>query len=165
MKYTRGKNPNSGFKKGYIPWNKGTIGLIHPKKGKIPWNKGLKGFRAGEKRPYMSKKGKENPCWIKDRSLLQRYNNDAKDRRSYSYNFWRNEVKRRDNYKCKINNKDCNGRLEVHHILGYTDHPELRYDINNGITLCRAHHPKKRAEEKRLIPTFIELVSVSKILN
>lgn len=50
----------------------------------------------------------------------------------------------------------------VHHILGFKEHPELRYDINNGITLCHFHHPRKKEEEKRLIPTFMELVSVSK---
>ncbi len=49
----------------------------------------------------------------------------------------------------------------VHHILGFTAYPELRYEINNGITLCQAHHPLKRAEEKRLAPVFQELVSVS----
>lgn len=62
----------------------------------------------------------------------------------------------------KINNKDCEGKLEAHHILSWKDYPELRYDINNGITLCHAHHPKKRAEEKRLSPYFMELVSASK---
>lgn len=31
----------NGFKKGYIPWNKGKTGVIcGPKKGHIPWNKG-----------------------------------------------------------------------------------------------------------------------------
>ena len=69
----------------------------------------------------------------------------------------------RDNWKCKINNSDCKGRLEVHHILGFTKFPELRYDINNGITLCHFHHPRVREEEKRLSPYFMELVSVSKV--
>ncbi len=105
--------------------------------------------------------GENNSRWIKDRSKLQRYNDDAKDRRSSAYNVWRREVWLRDNFKCKIANPDCKGRIEAHHILGWVDHPELRYQTNNGITLCHAHHPRKRAEEKRLIPTFKELVSVS----
>ena len=46
-------------------------------------------------------------------------------------------------------------------VLSWLKYLELRYNINNGITLCQAHHPKKRAEEKRLIPFFQELVSVS----
>jgi hypothetical protein len=71
------------------------------------------------------------------------------------------KVYERDSWKCKINNKNCCGRIEVHHILSWFDYPELRYNINNGITLCHAHHPERRAEEKRLIPKFKELVSVS----
>ncbi len=109
----------------------------------------------------LSVRGENNPQWIKDRGLLQRYGDDNKDRRSSAYNNWRKQVWLRDNFACKIANPDCAGRLEAHHILGYTEYPELRYKINNGITLCHAHHPKKRAEEKRLIPTFQELVSVS----
>jgi len=75
------------------------------------------------------------------------------------YKEWRMSVFKRDNFQCKI----CKSKvgLQAHHILKWADFPELRYDINNGITLCRAHHPRKVAEEKRLIPTFQELVSVS----
>ena len=96
-----------------------------------------------------------------DRSTLQKYHSDNLDRRSSAYRDWRNEVHKRDNFSCRIADNNCDGRLEVHHILGYKEYPELRYKINNGITLCHAHHPRKRAEEKRLIPTFQELVSVS----
>lgn len=132
--------------KGKIPWNKGKIGFS-------AWNKGLKGFLAGEKSPH----------WKLDRTKLMRYNDDSKDRRSYAYANWRKEVWRRDNFKCRISNNDCNGKIEAHHILGWRSHPELRYETNNGITLCQAHYPRKRAEEKRLIPFFNELVSVSKV--
>jgi len=107
--------------------------------------------------------GEESSLWIKDRSLLQRYNDDAKDRRSSAYGAWRKGVKDRDNYKCRMETVECSGRIEVHHILGWTRYPELRYNINNGITLCHAHHPLKRAEEKRLIPFFQGLVSVSNV--
>lgn len=107
-------------------------------------------------------KGKEHhPRWIADRNL-QRYNDDSRDRRSSMYREWRNSVWERDNYKCRIDDENCCGRIESHHILGWTSNRESRYQVNNGITLCHAHHPRKRAEEKRLIPTFQELVSVSK---
>lgn len=131
-------------------------------------NKNLLGFKfSKESRKKMSDShkgknlGENNPSWIKDRSKLQRYSDDAKDRRSSAYNAWRRAVRLRDKHTCKIDNPDCSGRIEVHHILGWATHPELRYQVNNGITLCHAHHPRKRAEEKRLIPTFQELVSVS----
>lgn len=108
-------------------------------------------------------RGINSPRWIGDEQrLINRYQT-SKERMNTLYVRWKNSCLRRDNYKCKINNCDCKGHLEVHHILGYKDHPELRYDINNGITLCHFHHPRVREEEKRMIPTFKELLSVSKV--
>ena len=40
---------------------------------------------------------------------------------------------------------------------------KLRYEINNGITLCHAHHPRGRAKGKQLTPYFQELVLASKV--
>ena len=80
------------------------------------------------------------------------------------YREWRMSVFKRDNFKCKIANEDCKGRLEAHHILPWRDYVELRYQINNGITLCHAHHPRKRAEEKLLMPKFQELIGVPKAI-
>ena len=107
------------------------------------------------------KKGENHPRWFTDRSKLKK----KQERNDVAYQDWRKQVWLRDNWKCKIANPDCKGRIEAHHILKWSEYPELRYQINNGITLCQAHHPRKRAEEKRLIPTFQELVSVSKVLN
>ena len=78
------------------------------------------------------------------------------------YRYWMLEVKKRDNWKCKLLSDECKGRLESHHIFNWKDYPELRYVINNGITLCAFHHPRGREEEKRMIPIFQELLSVSK---
>lgn len=103
-------------------------------------------------------KGEEHHSFIKDRTKLKRFNDSARDRRSYAYIEWRKRVYTRDNFKCRIANTECKGRLEAHHILGYTEHPELRYEINNGITLCHFHHPKKRSEEINLSPYFQKLV-------
>lgn len=102
--------------------------------------------------------GTRNWRWISDRTQLKTYAN-SDNRRSPRYRDWRNSVCNRDSLKCKINNADCNGRLEVHHILGYEQYPSLRYDINNGITLCHGHHPRKRADELKLSPYFKQLVS------
>ena len=89
-------------------------------------------------------------------------NRDIHSLNNPRYRNWRMEVFARDNFKCRIADENCNGMLQAHHILRWSEYPELRYQPNNGIALCQAHHPRKRAEEKRLEPLFRELVSVSK---
>lgn len=118
------------------------------KKGMPSWNKGMIGFNSGS----------SNPAW---KGGIEFRTPSEKKHLCSKYRGWMKQVKDRDGWKCKIANPDCHGRLEAHHILGWKDYPELRYEINNGITLCLAHHPRKRAEEKRLAPFFTELVSVS----
>lgn len=118
--------------------------------------------KLGQKMPWNSKlglKGAETPRWIKDRTQVKgRHNRNFHDP---LYKQWRKAVYSRDNFKCRIADGYCEGRLEAHHILAWRDYPELRYTINNGITLCHAHHPRRRAEEKRLEPVLQALVSVS----
>jgi len=75
------------------------------------------------------------------------------------YKQWVKQVKKRDNNICQLKNKDCSGYHIVHHIKSWKQYPELRYNINNGITLCQAHHPKTRAEEQRLEPILLKLVN------
>ena len=99
-------------------------------------------------------RGQRHHLWIANRDKLVK----RQERNDSAYGSWRLEVWKRDMFRCKISNFDCNGRIEAHHILGWSEYPELRYQTNNGITLCHAHHPRKRAEEKRLAPVFQELV-------
>ena len=99
-------------------------------------------------------RGINSPNWIVDRTKLVK----RQERNDSAYENWRSSVWKRDNWKCRMMNKDCNGRIEAHHILGWIEYPELRYEINNGITLCHAHHPRKRAEEKQLAPFFMGLI-------
>ncbi len=52
---------------------------------------------------------------------------------------WRNAVFERDSYICQ----ECGqvgGRLEAHHKKPYKAFPELRYEISNGVTLCKKCH-------------------------
>lgn len=175
------------FKKGHISWNKDKKGLVKmsaetrikmsetAKKNTynhihlVPAQKGhLLGRKVSEEvrlKISLSKKGitplvvlrgdtkgEKNPNWR---------GGSKEQHKGIEYNEWRLKVYKRDNFKCKINDKECKGKLEAHHILTWSEFPQLRYEINNGITLCHAHHPRKRAEEKRLAPVFFELVSVS----
>jgi len=115
---------------------------------------------ATKGKPHFNQRGENHGMWKK--RIRNGGNYKANNERNDSaYQNWVKQVKKRDKGQCRINNKDCSGYCIVHHILPWRDFPELRYNINNGITLCQAHHPRKRAEEKRLIPTFQGLVSVS----
>ena len=56
------------------------------------------------------------------------------------YAEWRNKVYERDNYTCQICNKKSTGNLNAHHIESYNNNPELRTELDNGITLCEDCH-------------------------
>ncbi len=123
---------NTKFKKGNIPWNKGSKGLQRSifKNKKVPWLV-----------KYQFKEKELHPNW---RGGISR---DKHSITSPKYKKWRKEVFERDNYICQI----CFGEdermfgekefsLEAHHIKRWADHKELRYVVNNGITLCRECH-------------------------
>lgn len=67
---------------------------------------------------------------------------NQKIRHSSQYVEWRKKVFNRDNFICQI----CGsrgGKLEAHHIKPFSLFPELRFDINNGATMCKTCHHKK----------------------
>jgi 5-methylcytosine-specific restriction endonuclease McrA len=63
------------------------------------------------------------------------------------YHRWRDAVKDRDNYTCQRCGT-TEGRMHSHHIKGWRDHPELRYDVANGITLCPVCHGRLHTDEQ-----------------
>lgn len=70
---------------------------------------------------------------------------NAKIRASAEYIAWRNAVYERDYWTCQ----DCKTkpkRIVAHHINPFNDYPELRFEVSNGITLCRRCH-KHRHED------------------
>jgi len=89
---------------------------------------------------YMT--GETHPNYIKDRELLKDQNKSI--RGSKEMTDWRVKVYERDKYTCqicsKISKKDKVVILNAHHIERFTDNEDLRFDINNGITLCEDCH-------------------------
>ena len=65
-------------------------------------------------------------------------NNDTlRHRREYKQ--WRDLVYKRDDYTCQCCG-NRGGKLNAHHINQFADYPDLRYEVDNGITLCTNCH-------------------------
>lgn len=64
---------------------------------------------------------------------------NTKIRRSLEYKLWVKSVLERDNFVCQKYGIR-GGKLVVHHINNFSDFPELRFAIDNGITLSDKAH-------------------------
>ena len=93
---------------------------------------GRAGWSAGKKRPEMAKEN--NPNW---KGGITPTNTTI--RCSMEYEQWRKNVFERDNYICQMC-EQWGGTLNANHIKKFADHPELRLEITNGITLCKRCH-------------------------
>lgn len=58
---------------------------------------------------------------------------------SFEYKAWRKAVFERDDYTC-VWCGERGGELNADHIKQFAYHPELRFDLNNGRTLCVSCH-------------------------
>jgi hypothetical protein len=83
------------------------------------------------------KRGENHPNW-KNGERAER----KKAMATFEYRDWRSAVFARDKYTCVC----CNTTgiyIEADHIKPWCAYPELRYDINNGRTLCKPCHLKQ----------------------
>lgn len=80
--------------------------------------------------------GENSPIYNHDKPLEER----LIERKYVDYYEWRRQVYEKDNYTCQCCDDNRGGNLVAHHILNYSEHDELRTDVNNGITLCKTCH-------------------------
>lgn len=81
------------------------------------------------------KSGEEHVNWNKNITQEEREN-----KRLYpEYREWVKGVYERDDYTCKCCG-ERGGKLHAHHIYNYSQHQDIRVDIENGITLCEICH-------------------------
>jgi len=101
--------------------------------------KGCKGRKQSEEEIEARRKrwsGLGNPRWLGGITP-----ENKKIRNSIQFRLWREAVYARDNWTCQ----ECGERgcyIEAHHIKSFINHESLRFDINNGLTLCRECHKK-----------------------
>jgi hypothetical protein len=86
-------------------------------------------------------KGPDAPRW-KDGSSLK---ND-RARSSGQLSRWRRLVYKRDNFTCQVCGK-TNCYLNAHHIKHFADNEKLRFDVDNGVTLCVECHGEKHGRD------------------
>lgn len=109
----------------------------------------------------IDKSGTENPNWRGGvRSGRKGYARDL-EMGTKNYRTWKNAVRERDGNKCQL----CGSTktLVVHHIYSYNTHTQLRYALDNGITLCGSCHSSISWHEADFIPYFLMLINPSEI--
>lgn len=108
----------------YIEWQKG-----------VPKSQSYRDFCA-------ARTGENNPNWRGGKVEENQKIRNGKEIRS-----WRKSVFERDGFTCqkcgKKRTEDNRIRLDAHHIKPFAKFPDLRFDVNNGLTLCGECHGKE----------------------
>ena len=102
---------------------------IYAKFGKRPWVK-------------IDNTGENNPRWkggITPENERIRHSPEMVE--------WRNNVFERDRYICQFCGYDKGQLIRAHHILSFAEYPDLRFVLDNGITLCENCHREVHRKE------------------
>jgi len=84
--------------------------------------------------------------------LMRNYNDPV-------YKDFRVRVLKRDKFKCKMPGCSSKRDLQVHHISKWSGASSLRYEVSNGITLCKYCHKSITGKETHYEHLFRELIN------
>lgn len=74
------------------------------------------------------------------------------------YKKWRLDVYKRDKFTCKWPGCNKSNKLNAHHIKTWAHYPGFRFDVNNGITLCKQHHDMIKGQEEIYEAIFSKII-------
>lgn len=124
------------FKEGHTPWLKNKTAEEDP--------------RILNQENHWHWKGGISPTYVKIRNSIETKQ-------------WREKVFKRDHWICR-ECEQVGGKLRPHHIRPFAKYPDLRFDVNNGITLCKKCHDKVRGKEDESIDYFQQkLIQINKL--
>ena len=96
---------------------------------------------AEEGRSKFGMVGKYHPNW---KGGVTKENQIGRNNAQYSN--WRKSVFSRDKYMCqKCGAVGC--RLNAHHIKPWAKYQDMRYSVNNGVTLCERCHKEEHGRK------------------
>lgn len=103
------------------------------------------------KKGWIGMCGEKSPNWKGGISPLNK-----RLRASSMWKIWREGVFLRDNFTCQNPNCEyCHNKIGVilhpHHIQSFAEYPELRFNINNGITYCAEFHINSKLLHKNIL--------------
>ncbi len=75
------------------------------------------------------------------------------------YKKWRKQVYSRDKHCCRWPNCSVKKKLNAHHIKTWAQFPGLRFEIQNGITLCKYHHGLIKGMEHIYEAVFLKILA------
>jgi hypothetical protein len=75
------------------------------------------------------------------------------------YKEWRKKVYARDRHQCRWPHCGSRKKLNAHHIKTWAHFPGLRFEVANGITLCKYHHDMIKGMEEIYAAVLLRLAS------